>query len=59
MDDSIENNIALGIPNDKVDKTRIKEILKLVHLDKFVNNLVLGVNTKVGERRGHRLISFL
>lgn len=49
-DDTIENNIALGIPNDKVDKLRISEVLKLVQLDRFINKLDLGTHTKVGER---------
>ena len=49
-DDTIENNIALGIPNDKVDKIRISEVLKLVQLDRFINKLDLGIHTKVGER---------
>ena len=49
-DDSIENNIALGIPKNKIEKTRIAEVLKQVQLEQFINNLKFGVNTKVGER---------
>jgi ABC-type multidrug transport system fused ATPase/permease subunit len=49
-DDSIENNIALGIPNSKIDKSRIEEVLKLVQLESFINKLELGIETKVGER---------
>ena len=50
IDDTVKNNIALGIPNNKVDKSRIEEVLKLVQLESFINNLELGIETKVGER---------
>ena len=49
-DDTIKNNIALGIPENKIEETRIVELLEQVQLKKFINNLELGVNTKVGER---------
>lgn len=49
-DDSIKNNIALGIPKNKINETRIVELLDQVQLKKFITNLELGVNTKVGER---------
>ena len=50
IDDSIENNIALGIPNDKIDKMRINEVLKQAQLEEFISKLKFGVNTNVGER---------
>ena len=49
-DDSIKKNIALGIPENKIDEARIIELLKEVQLEKFISNLELGFNTKVGER---------
>lgn len=49
-DDSIKNNIALGIPENKINETRIVDLLDQVQLKKFITNLELGVNTKVGER---------
>tara|TARA_B110000977_G_C11090040_1_gene496385 strand:- start:7635 stop:9359 length:1725 start_codon:yes stop_codon:yes gene_type:complete len=49
-DDTIKNNIALGIPEIKINERRINELLKKVKLEKFINNLELGLNTKVGER---------
>jgi ATP-binding cassette, subfamily B, bacterial PglK len=49
-DDSIKNNIALGIPENKINETRIVELLDQVQLKKLITNLELGVNTKVGER---------
>ena len=50
IDDSIKKNIALGVPDDKIDDQWINEILIKVRLDKFINNLEEGFNTKVGER---------
>ena len=49
-DDTIKNNIALGVPENKINDSRIIELLKQVQLEKFINNLELGINTKVGER---------
>lgn len=50
IDDSIKNNIALGISEDQIEDIRITEVIKQVQLYKFINNLELGVNTRVGER---------
>ena len=49
-DDSIKNNIALGVPNDEISDSRIFEILKEVQLEGFVEKLKFGIHTKVGER---------
>tara|TARA_B110000238_G_C16074099_1_gene416256 strand:- start:585 stop:1382 length:798 start_codon:yes stop_codon:yes gene_type:complete len=49
-DDSIKNNIALGISENQINNSKIKELLTQVQLEKFINNLELGINTKVGER---------
>jgi ABC-type multidrug transport system fused ATPase/permease subunit len=49
-DDTIKKNIALGVPENKINDSKIIELLKQVQLEKFINNLVLGINTKVGER---------
>jgi len=49
-DDTIKKNIALGLPENNINDTRIIELLKQVQLEKFINNLELGMNTKVGER---------
>ena len=49
-DDSIKNNIALGVPNDEISDSRVFEILKEVKLKEFVEKLKLGIHTKVGER---------
>jgi len=49
-DDSVKNNIALGIPDDQIDNKRIIELLKSTKLDKLVNDMPFGINTLVGER---------
>ena len=48
--DTISNNIAFGVEKNSIDLHRINIILQQVQLDKFVNNLEDGLNTKVGER---------
>ena len=50
IDDSIVKNIALGIPENEINYNKVNEVLKQVQLEKFINNLELGVKTKVGER---------
>ena len=49
LDDTIENNIALGIPEISIDKVRINELLKNLKLEAFIKKLRLGINTNVGE----------
>ena len=49
-DDSIKNNIALGVPDHQIDSKRIIELLKQTKLDKLVNEMPFGINTLVGER---------
>jgi len=50
IDDSISKNIALGTPENEINYIKIREVLKQVQLEKFINSLELGINTKVGER---------
>ena len=49
MDTSIEENIALGIPSNKIDSNKINEVLKMSELTDFVNTLPKGVYSKIGE----------
>lgn len=49
-DDSILNNIALGVPENMIDRSLINKILTKVQLEKFVNSLESGTKTRVGER---------
>ena len=50
IDDTIKNNIALGVQENEIIDLRISELLKQVQLEEFISNLKFGVNTKVGER---------
>jgi len=49
-DDTIENNIALGVLGSDINKDKISEILKQVRLEDLIKELELGIHTKVGER---------
>ena len=50
LDDSIEKNIALGIPENKIDSVKILSAIKSAQLNNFINSLPLGVKSVVGER---------
>ena len=49
-DDSIVNNIALGIPNNEIDFERVSKCLEIAQLKEFVYTLSEGLDTNVGER---------
>ena len=49
-DDTIENNIALGVLESDINKDKISEILNQVRLEDLIRELELGIHTKVGER---------
>jgi ABC-type multidrug transport system fused ATPase/permease subunit len=49
-DGTIKENIAFGIPVDKIDINKIKKIIKEVRLDSWVSEFSKGLNTAVGER---------
>ena len=49
LNDSIERNIAFGIENTEIDKSRIYKVLKDVDLLDFVNNLKYKEKTNIGE----------
>lgn len=50
LDDSIEKNIALGIPDDKIDSGKILLAIKSAQLDNYIDSLPNGVKSVVGER---------
>lgn len=50
IDDSIQNNIALGVEKDEINKEWIEDALKKANLKKFVDNLPEGIETIVGEK---------
>lgn len=47
---SIAENVAFGICRKDVDLVRVKQAIKLAHLEFLVDSLSEGLNTKVGER---------
>ncbi len=47
---TIAENIAFGISNDQIDLDQVHKVIKLAHLDEFIETLNNGVDTKVGER---------
>jgi ABC-type multidrug transport system fused ATPase/permease subunit len=50
LDDTIRNNVAFGVPDDKIDEKRLWEALKEAQLDEFVKTLPEGLETNIGER---------
>ena len=49
-DDTLRRNIALGVPDDRIDNNALLEAVKLAQLDSFVADLPKGLETAVGER---------
>ena len=49
LDDTLRRNVALGVEDDEVDNTRLREALALAHLDKMVEQLPDGLRTLLGE----------
>jgi len=54
LDRSISENIALGVPPQRIDMTRVREAARLARIDAFVETLPEGYATVVGDR-GTRL----
>lgn len=50
LDDTIEENIAFGLPKEKVTKERVWEVLKEAQMEEFVRQLPEGIDTYIGER---------
>ena len=49
-DDTIEHNIAFGVSDLSIDRSRIAEVIETAQLTELVAELPDGVKTKVGER---------
>jgi len=47
---SIAENVAFGIPKEKIDLLQVKKVLDLAHLTELIESLDNGVHTTVGER---------
>ena len=50
LDESLKNNIALGIEDNKIDLKKLNEVISECDLNHFVFNLSDGVDTIIGER---------
>ncbi len=50
IDESIRDNIAFGIDQDKIDEKRIWEVLAEAQLKEFVEELPEGLDTTIGDR---------
>jgi ABC-type multidrug transport system fused ATPase/permease subunit len=49
-DSTIRENIAFGLPPIDIDDKKVKESIKMAHLEELVESLEFGLDTKVGER---------
>lgn len=50
IDESIRNNIAFGIDENRIDDRRIWEVLEEAQLKEFVEELPEGLDTSIGDR---------
>jgi ABC-type multidrug transport system fused ATPase/permease subunit len=50
IDDTIRNNIALGIHENDIDDLKIQHAIKASQLNNFINSLPNGINTYVGDK---------
>ncbi|AOY81371.1 ABC transporter ATP-binding protein [Moorena producens JHB] len=50
IDDTIEGNIAFGVPKHLIDRERLHQAIQSAQLAEFVEQLPEGVNSVVGER---------
>jgi len=49
-DDTIERNIAFGVPDNQIDQGRLDKAIKAAQLEELVEQLPDGIKTAVGER---------
>lgn len=54
IDDTLKNNVAFGIDKKDIDEKNVYNSLRQAQLENFINELPLGLETKLGER-GSRL----
>jgi ABC-type multidrug transport system fused ATPase/permease subunit len=50
IDDTLEHNIAFGVPDNLIDRDRLKNAILLAQLNEVVEQLPNGIETIVGER---------
>ena len=49
-DDSIIRNVALGLPDELIDRSAVERAARAAHLEHFVGGLRTGYDSRVGER---------
>lgn len=49
-DDSLRNNVAFGLPENRIDDSAVKRAIKAAQLEEFINTLPDGLETLIGER---------
>jgi ABC-type multidrug transport system fused ATPase/permease subunit len=50
IDDTLERNIAFGVPDNQIDRQKVQAALQAAQLSEVVERLPMGLNTAVGER---------
>jgi ATP-binding cassette, subfamily B, bacterial PglK len=50
VDDTLEKNIAFGVPEHLIDSQRLKKAILAAQLEELIEHLPNGLNTMVGER---------
>lgn len=53
IEGSLAENIALGVPKSKIDRSRLQRSIEMASLKNFVDSLANGLDTEVGERGGN------
>jgi ABC-type multidrug transport system fused ATPase/permease subunit len=49
LDDTLEHNVALGLPDEEIDRDRVWQVLEDAQLSDFVKSLPDGLGSRVGE----------
>jgi ATP-binding cassette, subfamily B, bacterial PglK len=50
IDDTLERNIAFGVPDNQIDRQRVEKAVVAAQLTEVIERLPMGLNTAVGER---------
>ena len=50
IDDTLERNIAFGVPDNQIDRQRLQKAVAAAQLTEVVEGLPMGLDTTVGER---------
>ncbi|MDJ0702072.1 MAG: ABC transporter ATP-binding protein [Leptolyngbyaceae cyanobacterium MO_188.B28] len=50
IDDTLERNVAFGVPDDQIDSERLQRSIEAAQLSDLIERLPDGINTRIGER---------